>query len=101
MNLAQIRQLAPQMLEIDQKSGITRIFVFGSVGRGDITPQSDVDFLVDLQEGASLFGMAGFLYDVEKLLGVPVDVSPSSALSQIQDREFVLNIQREAVLIAS
>jgi predicted nucleotidyltransferase len=97
MNFDQIRQFAPQLLKIAQKYGITRIYVFGSVARGDETRQSDVDFLVEMQTGASLFGAAGFCYEAEKLLGLRVDVVPISTLAMVKDREFVTNIQREAV----
>ncbi len=99
VNFDQVRQFAPQILQIAQKYGISRVSVFGSVARGDNTAQSDVDFLVDMQEGASLFGVAGFWYEVEELLGVPVDVVPQSALSRIEDCEFVQTIQREAIPI--
>lgn len=101
MNFDQIRQLAPQILQIAQKYEITRIFVFGSVARGDITPQSDVDFLVDMREGASLFGVAGFAYEAGQLLGVRVDVVPLSALPRVSDRVFVDNVQKEAILVAA
>jgi predicted nucleotidyltransferase len=97
MNFDQIRQFAPQLIKIAQKYGISHIYVFGSAARGDNTPQSDVDFLVEMQEGASLFGAAGFSFETEKLLGVAVDVVPLSTLPQVRDREFVMNIQREAV----
>jgi len=97
MNFDQIRQFTPQIIEIAQKHGISHIFVFGSIVRGENTSQSDVDFLVEMQEGASLFGIAGFSYEVEKLLGIPVDVVPLSVLPQVKDREFVMNIQREAI----
>ncbi len=99
MNFDQIRQLTPQLLKIAQKHGISKIYVFGSVARGDHTFQSDVDFLVEMQEGASLFGVAGFNYETEKLLGLAVDVVPLSALPQVKDQDFVMNIQREAVLL--
>jgi uncharacterized protein len=99
MNFDQIRQFSPQLVKIARKHGITNIYVFGSVARGDTTAQSDVDFLVEMQEGASLFGVAGFSYESEKLLGVSVDVIPISALSQVKDQEFVINIKREAVKI--
>ncbi|MDZ4159690.1 MAG: nucleotidyltransferase family protein [Anaerolineaceae bacterium] len=99
MNFDQIRQFAPQIMQIAQKHGISRIYVFGSVVRGENTSQSDVDFLVEMQEGASLFGVAGFSYETEKLLGIPVDVVPVSVLPQVKDREFVINIQREAILL--
>jgi predicted nucleotidyltransferase len=74
-----------------------KIFVFGSVVREESTPQCDVNFLVEMQDGASLFGIAGFSYETEQLLGIPVDVIPLSVLPQISDREFVKNIQTEAV----
>lgn len=97
MNINQIRQLAPQLMQIAQKHGISKIYVFGSVARGDATDQSDIDFLVEMQEGASLFGVGGFNFESEKLLGVPVDVVPLSTLSQVSDQKFVRNIQKEAI----
>ena len=99
MNFDQIRQFSPQLLKIAKKYGISNIYVFGSVARGDNTAQSDIDFLVEMQEGASLFGVAGFSYETEQLLGVPVDVIPLSVLPQVKDQEFVINIQKEAVLL--
>ncbi len=99
MNLDQIQQFTPQLLKIAQKYGISKPYIFGSVARRDTTSKSDVDFLVEMQEGATLFGVAGFSYETEKLLGIPVDVVPLSLLPQIEDRDFVMNIQREAVLL--
>lgn len=99
MNFDQIRQFAPQLFNIAQKYSISKIYVFGSIARGNSTPKSDVDFLVEMQEGGSLFGIAGFGYEAEKLLGIPVDVVPLSTLSQVSDREFVANIQKEAIAL--
>jgi predicted nucleotidyltransferase len=69
------------------------------VARGESTPQSDLDLLVEMQEGASLFGMAGFGYETEKLLKISVDVVPLSVLIQLNDQTFAKNIQREAIAI--
>jgi hypothetical protein len=99
MDFEQVRQFSPQLKKIANKHGISTIYVFGSVARGDNTAQSDVDFLVEMQEGASLFGVAGFCYESEELLGIPVDVIPLSALPQVKDQEFAKNIQREAVAL--
>lgn len=99
MNLDQIRKFAPQINTIAQKHGISGVYVFGSVARGENTTSSDVDFLVEMKPGASLFGAAGFSYEVEKLLGVSVDVVPISVLPQIKDRGFAVNIQQEAVAL--
>jgi len=97
MKFDHLRKLTPQLLIIARKYGITKIYVFGSVARGDSKPQSDVDFLVEMEAGASLFGVAGFGYETEKLLGVEVDVVPLSVLPQVKDREFIMAIQKEAV----
>jgi uncharacterized protein len=99
MNFDQIRQFAPQILKIAQKHGIARVFVFGSAARGEDSPASDVDLLVEMQDGASLFGVAGFSFETEKLLGLHVDVVPLSVLPQVKDRDFVVNIQREAIAL--
>lgn len=96
MNLEQIRKLAPQLNSIARKHGIAKVYIFGSVARGDATPKSDVDFLLEMQKDASLFGIAGFAYESEKLLGVSVDVIPLSLLSHVKDREFVKKLQKEA-----
>jgi len=97
MNLDALRHYAPQLNRIAQKHGISRLFVFGSIARGESTRKSDVDFLLEMQPGASLFGAAGFSYEAEKLLNVKVDIVPLSTLSEIKDHVFVINVQREAV----
>ncbi len=51
MNFEDLRKFAPQLINIAQKYSISKIYVFGSIARGDNTPRSDVDFLVDMQEG--------------------------------------------------
>lgn len=99
MNLQKIRQLAPKLIAIAQKHGIEKIYVFGSIARGGEAPINDVDFLVEMQAGASLFGVAGFCYESEKLLGIPVDVIPTSILPGMKDREFAQNIQRESIAL--
>ncbi len=99
MNYNSLRQFAPQIKQIAEKHGIAKVYVFGSTARGEATPQSDIDFLVEMQEGVSLFGIGGFSFETEKLLGVRVDVVPLSTLPQVRDREFVKNIQADAIAL--
>ncbi len=99
MDINQIKQFSPQLIKIARKHGIRSLSIFGSVARGETSEKSDVDFLVDMEQGASLFGIAGFSYEAEKLLGIPVDVVPSSVLPQVMDRNFVSTIQKEAILL--
>ena len=48
--------------------------VFGSMARGEDTPNSDIDLLVRFDEGASLFDLVRFAEGLEALLGVHVDL---------------------------
>ena len=41
---------------------------------GWVNEKSDTGFLVELEPGRTLFDLGGFAYDLEKLLGRPVDV---------------------------
>ena len=99
MKFTTLRRFAPQIKEIAEKHGIVKVYVFGSTARKEATAQSDIDFLVEMREGVSLFGVGGFCYETEKLLGIRVDVVPLSALPQIEDREFVKNIKEDAVAL--
>jgi uncharacterized protein len=56
--------------------------VFGSVARGDTVPGSDLDLLVDMDEGRTLFDQAALQNDLEELLGCPVHVTTTGGLSR-------------------
>jgi uncharacterized protein len=60
--------------------GIQNLRVFGSVARGEDRPDSDVDLLVDLPPGLSLFGLARAEADLEAILGTRVDLIPAADL---------------------
>jgi uncharacterized protein len=46
-----------QILSFAGRSGARNVRVFGSVACGDSDERSDIDFLVDLEPGRSLFGV--------------------------------------------
>lgn len=54
--------------------------IFGSVARGEDTETSDLDLLVDVAVGASLFDLAGTTIALEDLLGVRVDLIDEGAI---------------------
>lgn len=64
--------LAAQKQLLLQKYGVTRLGVFGSVARGQATPQSDVDVIVEMPP--DLFQMVHLRDDLEEVLGAPVDL---------------------------
>jgi predicted nucleotidyltransferase len=48
--------------------------------RGDSSADSDVDFLVQLDEQRGLFDLGGLLMDLQDLLGCDVDVTTEAGL---------------------
>ena len=69
-----------QILRLARENGVTSVRIFGSMARGDSSPDSDVDFLVDLEEGKSGLALGGFLMDVSELLHKRVDVVTEKSL---------------------
>jgi uncharacterized protein len=69
-----------QILALAAKYGAGNVRVFGSVARGEAGADSDVDFLVDLDEGRSLFDLGGLLMDLQKLLCRKVDIVTEKGL---------------------
>jgi len=69
-----------KILELAKQRGARNIKVFGSMATGKATPASDVDFLVEMQQGISAFALGGLLKDLEDLLGRRVDMTTPNAL---------------------
>jgi uncharacterized protein len=62
--------------------GVLRLALFGSVLRGDASPESDVDLLVEFKPGAKSFDAFMALADLlEDRLGRPVELVTAEALS--------------------
>ncbi|HYZ98303.1 MAG TPA: nucleotidyltransferase family protein [Acidimicrobiales bacterium] len=67
------------------------VALFGSVGRGDETPASDIDLLVEFEAGSSLFDLGDLQDELASLLGHRVDVVSVGGLKARDHR-----IRREA-----
>ncbi len=75
---------------------ILRLSVFGSAVRDELTPESDIDLLVEYMPDASvdLFDMGGHLMDFQDIVGRKVDlVTPKGLCPYI--REEVLGDARQ------
>jgi uncharacterized protein len=77
-----------QILEIAAKHGAFNVRVFGSVARGEDTPESDIDFLVDYDpEKTTPWFPGGLLMDLQDLLERRVDVLTDDGISTfLKDR---------------
>jgi predicted nucleotidyltransferase len=80
VDISDVLQKREEVLAIAAKYGARNVRVFGSVARGDADEQSDVDFVVELDESTSLMDHAALLLELQELLGRRVDVAPESCL---------------------
>ena len=60
--------------------GVQNLRIFGSVAKGTSTPDSDIDFLVDLKQNRSLLDLGGLLMDLQSLLDCKVDIVTEKGL---------------------
>ena len=74
MELAELKALAPQLHALLARYRATNLAVFGSVARDQALPDSDVDLLVDVPTGLSLFERADLKLALEDLLHHRVDL---------------------------
>jgi predicted nucleotidyltransferase len=76
-----------EILHVCAKYGARNVRVFGSAARGEADEESDIDFLVEMEAGRSLFDLGGLQYELEQLLGCPVDVVTERGLkARIRER---------------
>lgn len=80
MNINELKEKRNEIYHIASKHGAKHIRIFGSVVTGQARPDSDVDFLVDIAPGKSLFDLGGLLMDLRNLLGCEVDVVTENGL---------------------
>ena len=88
-----------QIYKIAAKYGISKVFIFGSVARGESTAISDIDFMIEMDRDASALGIGGFQFEVQQLLGIGIDVIPTFVFPKVDDKEFIQTIQSEAVAL--
>lgn len=84
---ALLEEKKKEIREIAAKHGARNVRVFGSVARGEARLDSDVDLLVDMDPGRTLFDMGGLVMELRDLLGLRVDVVTERGLkARIRDR---------------
>ena len=82
-----IEVLAKRIVPILCDGGVIEASVFGSLTREEDQPGSDLDLLVRYKESVSLFDVGGLKFELEKLLGIKVDlISRDYLKSRIKKR---------------
>lgn len=76
-----------QILALAARHGASNIRVFGPMAHGTADRHCDIDFLVDMEKGRSLFDLGGLLMDLQQLFERNVNVFTESDLHWfIKDR---------------
>ena len=78
MTFSEITQKVTPILE---RYGAQYAGVFGSVARGEDTPESDIDVLVDLKQPVSLLKFFALNDELEAALGRKVDLVTKGSLN--------------------
>ena len=74
-----------EIIEICRRHGVSELSLFGSAARGEMRPDSDIDFLVDFLPGArpGLLGVSAMTRELSVLLGRRVDLAVKLALKPL------------------
>jgi hypothetical protein len=91
-----IEQIKRKILPILRRYGVKRVGLFGSCVRGEMTPDSDIDILVDIEKDISLLDFVGIKLELEEALNRKVDLVEYSTIKPLL-RESILS-QQEIIL---
>ncbi len=94
--LDRLHRLKADIYQIAQKHNASKVYVFGSCARKEETPESDVDFLADFNDKASLFDQVGLQLALSDILKCKVDVIP---LSSLNEPDFGSVVRKEMVAL--
>ncbi len=73
-NIMSIQYIKNNAVPILKLQGVTKAALFGSFARGQQNKKSDIDMLVCLKKGASLFDLVELKLNLEKKFGAKVDL---------------------------
>lgn len=94
-NLPYIKKCLDEILNSKLGDKVNKVSIFGSFARGEDTPESDVDLLIEANEGFGLFELVGIGDELESRLGRKVDLVTKKGLS----KEMIQQIEREKIVI--
>ncbi|MBZ0320948.1 MAG: nucleotidyltransferase domain-containing protein [Anaerolineae bacterium] len=79
-NLADLQRYRDEILRIAAQHHVRQIRVFGSLVNGNLTPTSDIDFLVEFEPDYKLRDHIRLVQALQNLLGRQVEVADQAML---------------------
>ena len=67
-------RLGALLPEFQERYAVRSFSIFGSFARGEQTPESDLDVMVDFDRMPNLYDLVGLRLDMQDALGIDVDL---------------------------
>jgi uncharacterized protein len=84
-----LTQHRSDILRLASEHGARNIRVFGSIARGESSESSDIDLLIDLDQGKSYLDLVAFRDTLMDLLGRQVDVLTEDSIYWLLKRKIL------------
>jgi predicted nucleotidyltransferase len=88
-------ELIPIVTPVAERYGVGRLYLFGSVARGDYREDSDYDFCIELGNIRSMFVLSGFFQDLRDAVGGEIDLVEIKSVCS----ELLKAIKEEGVIL--
>ena len=92
-----IEELKEIIKPIAKQYGVKKIYLFGSIARGDYDEESDYDFCIDRGKIDCLLEYSSFCYDLQNAIGYDVDIVTTKGAERRP--EFLKTIMNEGVVV--
>lgn len=81
--------------ELERDYNAVNFFIFGSYARGEQTPNSDIDFLVEFKKPVGLMKHAGLKFFLEELFSKKIDIGTPNSLKKLIKQK----VMKEAIKV--
>ncbi|MFX0001793.1 MAG: nucleotidyltransferase family protein [Candidatus Hodarchaeota archaeon] len=75
------KDIEEKVISFLKSCGAIKILVFGSYVRGEATPESDLDIIVEFGKNISLLDLVGFEMELSEQLGIKVELLTEKSIS--------------------
>jgi len=88
-----VEELRSIVTPLAEKYGVGKVYLFGSVAKGDHNDNSDYDFCIERGNIRSIFVLSGFFQDLKEAVGYDIDLVTTKSVPA----EFLSKIMSEGV----
>jgi len=90
-----IEELKAIVAPVAESYGVSKVYLFGSIARGDYDEKSDYDFCIEKGSMRGLIALSGFFQDLRDAVGRDIDL----VTTKTSDAELLNAILSEGVII--